>query len=111
MREILAPLLLAATISGYWSGTVTIKEDHRLILKGPYRLVRHPIYFGILLAMVGTAIGYGRVPCLIGVPIAFLALWIKSRTEEQFMTEQFGAQYIQYQREVKGFVPGLFDDD
>ncbi len=91
-----------------WSGTVTIKEDHRLIHAGPYRLVRHPIYFGLLVATIGTAIGYGRVSCLIGVPVAFLAFWIKARTEERFLIAQFGEQYIQYRREVKGFVPGLF---
>jgi protein-S-isoprenylcysteine O-methyltransferase Ste14 len=91
-----------------WSGIVTIKEDHQLIRQGPYRLVRHPIYFGILVAMLGTAIGYGRVACLVGVPVAFLAFWKKTRLEERFMIAQFGAQYIQYQREVKGFVPGLF---
>jgi protein-S-isoprenylcysteine O-methyltransferase Ste14 len=90
-----------------WSGTVTIKENHQLIRQGPYRLVRHPIYLGILLAMVGTAIGYGKAPCLIGVPIVFLAFWKKSRVEEQFMIAQFGAQYFQYQREVKAIIPGL----
>jgi protein-S-isoprenylcysteine O-methyltransferase Ste14 len=96
------------TIGRNWSGFVTIKEDHQLIRQGPYRLVRHPIYFGILLAMLGTAIGYGRALCLIGVPIAFLAFWKKSRTEEQFMIAQFGTEYVQYQREVMGFIPGLF---
>jgi protein-S-isoprenylcysteine O-methyltransferase Ste14 len=95
------------TIGRDWSGFVTIKEDHQLIRQGPYRLARHPIYFRILLAMLGTAIGYGRTVCLIAVPIAFLAFWKKSRTEEQFMLAQFGAQYSQYQRKVKGFLPGL----
>jgi protein-S-isoprenylcysteine O-methyltransferase Ste14 len=90
-----------------WSGTVTIKEDHRLIRQGPYRIVRHPIYSGILLAMIGTAIGYGRVLPLIGVPIALLAFWVKWRTEERFMLRQFGAEYAQYQREVKAIIPGL----
>jgi len=90
-----------------WSGTVTVKADHQLICRGPYRLVRHPIYSGVLLAMLGNAIGYGRLPCLLSVPIAFLALWVKSRTEEQFMREQFGAQYQQYQQTVNAIIPGL----
>jgi protein-S-isoprenylcysteine O-methyltransferase Ste14 len=90
-----------------WSGTVTIKADHQLIRQGPYRLVRHPIYFGVLLAMVGTAIGYGRALGLAGVPIAFLGFWTKARMEEKFMIAQFGAHYIQYQHEVKAFIPGL----
>ncbi len=90
-----------------WSGTVTLKQDHELIRDGPYRIVRHPIYSGMLLAMLGTAIGYGKVACLIGVAIAFLGFWIKWRIEEQFMIEQFGAQYIQYRSEVKAVIPGV----
>jgi protein-S-isoprenylcysteine O-methyltransferase Ste14 len=90
-----------------WSSRVTIMKDHCLIRQGPYRLVRHPIYSGLLLAMAGTAIGYGRVLCLAGPPLAFLAFWIKARTEEEFMITKFGAQYIQYQQEVKAFIPGL----
>jgi len=95
------------TLGRNWSGTVTLKQDHELIRQGPYRIVRHPIYAGILLAMLGTAIGYGKVPCLIGVAIVFLGFWIKWRIEEQFMIEQFGAQYIQYRREVKAVIPGV----
>ncbi|MGO9893681.1 MAG: methyltransferase [Bryobacteraceae bacterium] len=95
------------TLGGNWSSTVTIKEDHRLIQRGPYRIVRHPIYSGILLAAVGTAIGYGMAPCLIGVAIAFFHFWTKWRIEERFMVEQFGAQYIQYRQEVKALVPGM----
>jgi len=95
------------TLGRNWSGTVTLKQHHELIRHGPYRIVRHPIYSGMLLAMLGTAIGYGRVPCLIGVAIAFLGFWIKWRIEEQFMIEQFGAQYVQYRREVKAVIPGV----
>ena len=58
------------TLGRNWSSAVTIKEDHRLIRRGPYRIVRHPIYSGILLAALGTAIGYGKAPCLIGVAMA-----------------------------------------
>lgn len=90
-----------------WSGTVTIKENHRLVYQGPYRIVRHPIYFGILVAMAGTAIGYGGPARMISVPVAFLALWIKSRMEERFMVAQFGEQYLQYQRKVKSLIPGV----
>jgi len=51
-----------------WSSTVTIKEQHELIQSGPYRLVRHPIYSGLLLAFLGTAIVHGEVRGLIGFP-------------------------------------------
>ncbi len=95
------------TLGRNWSSTVTVKQDHELIRQGPYRVVRHPIYSGMLLAMLGTAIGYGKVACLIGVAIVFLGFWIKWRIEERFMIEQFGAQYIQYRREVKAVIPGV----
>jgi protein-S-isoprenylcysteine O-methyltransferase Ste14 len=90
-----------------WSMAVTVKEDHKLIRRGPYRIVRHPIYTGILLMLVGTAIGYGRVSGLIGVALALAGFWVKWRTEERFMVEQFGVEYVQYQREVKAIIPGL----
>jgi len=90
-----------------WSGTVTIKQDHELIRRGPYRLVRHPIYSGILLAMLGTAIGNGRVACLLGVAINFASFRYKWKIEERFLIDQFGEQYIQYQREVGAVIPGL----
>ncbi|HTS48461.1 MAG TPA: isoprenylcysteine carboxylmethyltransferase family protein [Bryobacteraceae bacterium] len=95
------------TLGRNWSSAVTLKQDHELIRNGPYRIVRHPIYSGMLLALLGTAIGYGKVACLIGVAIAFLGFWIKWRTEEQFMIEQFGSQYTQYRREVKAVIPGV----
>jgi protein-S-isoprenylcysteine O-methyltransferase Ste14 len=95
------------TIGRNWSGTVTVKEHHQLIRHGPYRIVRHPIYSGILLAAAGTAVGQGKVPCFMSLPMAFLAFWVKSRTEERFMTEQFGAAYVQYQHEVKAIIPGV----
>ena len=91
-----------------WSGTVTVKQNHQLIRNGPYGIVRHPIYSGVLLAMLGTAIGYGKVVCLIGLGLTFVGFWSKWKIEERFMAEQFGAQYIEYQREVKAVIPGVF---
>ena len=95
------------TLGRNWSGTVTVKARHELIRSGPYRFVRHPIYSGILAGLMGTAIGQGSLPSLIGVVIAFYGLRMKWKTEERFMVEQFGAQYVQYQRVVKALIPGL----
>ena len=95
------------TLGRNWSGTVTVKTGHELIRSGPYRFVRHPIYSGILAGLVGTSIGEGTLAALIGVAIAFCGFRMKWRVEERFMVEQFGAQYVQYQREVKAVIPGL----
>ena len=90
-----------------WSGSVTLKENHELVRRGPYRIVRHPIYTGLLLALFGTAFVYGAVRGFAGLLICGLAFWIKSRTEEQLMVQQFGDQYLQYRREVRaGLVQG-----
>jgi protein-S-isoprenylcysteine O-methyltransferase Ste14 len=88
-----------------WSGRPTIKEGHTLIRSGPYRLVRHPIYTGIVLAMLGTAIYIGEIRALVGTVVALIALKVKSRLEEAFMTEQFGPEYANYKRHVKSLVP------
>jgi protein-S-isoprenylcysteine O-methyltransferase Ste14 len=78
-----------------WSAAVTIKKDHELVTSGPYAIVRHPLYSGVLLAMLGTAVSLGKIR------------WLKSRTEERFMLEQFGGRYRQYQRQAKALIPYL----
>lgn len=91
-----------------WSPAVSVKQDHELVRRGPYALVRHPIYTGILLAILGTAIAIREVRGLLAFGVVALALWIKSRREEAFMTEQFGAAYSQYKDEVKAIIPFLW---
>ena len=88
-----------------WSGTVTIKQDHELIVSGPYAIVRHPIYTGLLLALIGTAMARGQWRGLFAVLIAWAALWRKLRVEERWMTERFGQQYEVYSRRVPALLP------
>jgi protein-S-isoprenylcysteine O-methyltransferase Ste14 len=89
----------------HWSATVTIKHQHQLICTGPYAVVRHPIYSGLLLALFGTAFVVGEVRGFAAVAIAFGAWFIKSRTEERFMVEKFGGEYEEYRRHTCAFVP------
>jgi protein-S-isoprenylcysteine O-methyltransferase Ste14 len=88
-----------------WSARPTIKEGHTLIRSGPYGLVRHPIYTGIILAMLGTAIYIGEIRGLLGAVVALIALKAKSRFEESLMTEQFGPEYVNYKHQVKSLIP------
>jgi len=88
-----------------WSGTVTIKEDHELITGGPYALVRHPIYTGLLLALVGSALAIGEWRAVLAFALASLALWRKLRLEERLMHEQFGTAYQAYCRRVPALIP------
>jgi protein-S-isoprenylcysteine O-methyltransferase Ste14 len=88
-----------------WSGVVTIKEGHELIETGPYALVRHPIYTGLLLAFIGSAVALGQWRGALAVVIAWTSLWRKLRLEERWMTEQFGERYVAYCQRTPALVP------
>lgn len=94
-----------AILGRNWSGTVTIKEGHRLIRTGPYSVVRHPIYSGLLLAALGTSLVVGEMRGLVAVAMAFTIWIVKSRTEERFLTEQFGWEYKEYRKQTRALVP------
>ena len=88
-----------------WSGIVTIKQDHELIVGGPYALVRHPIYTGLLVAFIGSAMARGEWRGVLAIALACAALWRKLRMEERWMSERFGEQYEAYRRRVPALVP------
>ncbi len=94
-------------LGGNWSSTVTVKHDHTMVRSGPYGIVRHPIYTGLLLAILGTALSTGQVRGFLALVISFWGWKHKSLIEEGFMLEQFGKQYETYRREVKGLVPWI----
>lgn len=88
-----------------WSSSVTIKRDHELITGGPYSLVRHPIYTGLLTGFLGTAIAIGQVRGLVAFAFLFAMLWFKLRLEERWMRLQFGEVYEQYAQRVPALLP------
>jgi protein-S-isoprenylcysteine O-methyltransferase Ste14 len=96
-----------AVLGRNWSGVVTLKQDHELIRRGPYRWVRHPIYTGLLLGFLGTAIALTQWRGLLAVLIVFVALWRKLRHEERWLGEIFGAEYAKYRSEVAALIPFL----
>ena len=91
-----------------WSGTVTLKQDHELIRSGPYRYVRHPIYTGLLLAFVGSALARDEWRGVVAVVIVYAALWRKLRLEERWMIETFGDAYRRFRQEVPALIPNPF---
>jgi protein-S-isoprenylcysteine O-methyltransferase Ste14 len=90
-----------------WSSAPTIKEHHQLIRGGPYRFVRHPIYTGILLAMVGTFLANGKARGALAVVLVWFAWTVKSRMEEEFMVRTFGAEYEEYRRTTGALIPRI----
>ncbi len=88
-----------------WSGTVTVKENHELIRSGPYGWTRHPIYTGLLVAMIGVALAQGQWRGILGFALFLGGLLMKMRIEERFMTETFGDAYTRYKAEVPALIP------
>ena len=91
----------------YWSGRITLKVDHQVIQSGPYAFVRHPIYSGILLALLGTVISIGTVRSCIAIVLMFLSFVVKLTLEERWLCAHFGAEYEKYRRRVKALIPGV----
>jgi protein-S-isoprenylcysteine O-methyltransferase Ste14 len=90
-----------------WSGVITLKEGHELIEHGPYRIVRHPIYTGILVMFAGTAIAIGYFGGFTGLLLVFASFWMKLKREEDLMLKYFPDRYPAYQRRVKRIIPFL----
>ena len=88
-----------------WSGSVTLKEGHELILSGPYAWVRHPIYTGLLMALLGSAVACGELRAAIGLGVVAAAFVRKLRIEERFMRESFPQQYPRYCAQVPALIP------
>jgi protein-S-isoprenylcysteine O-methyltransferase Ste14 len=114
-------LLAALTVAGtlftwwarihlgrFWSNAITRKEGHRVIDTGPYGLVRHPIYTGLIGAMLATGIAIGTITALLGTLLITFGLWRKARMEEGFLTTELGADaYGAYCRRVPMLIPFL----
>lgn len=94
-----------------WSGSVTLKPSHTIVRSGPYRLTRHPIYTGLLAALVATALVDRSVAGLLGAGLVIVGLLIKIQQEERLLTTTFGTAYDDYRRDVPMLVPGLRSRD
>ena len=88
-----------------WSSAVSIRKNHELIRIGPYRTVRHPIYTGMLMGLLGTALIVGEVRGLLALVILWLGFYRKARKEEAFLTREFGAKFEAHAQHTGMFLP------
>jgi len=98
-----------AYLGGNWSGSVTVKVGHELVRSGPYRWVRHPIYSGMVLAMLGTALARGQVRGFVAFVLLYAGFLVKSRIEERFMANTFGPAYDDYRHTTGALVPRFWE--
>ena len=90
-----------------WGTPMTEKDDPELVTTGPYRLIRHPIYSGIILGMVGTAVAVS-VYWLVAVALLGLYFVYSAVVEERTMTKRFPGVYPEYKRSTKMLIPFVF---
>ena len=85
-----------------------VKVGHSLITSGPYRWVRHPIYSGMGLALIGTALASGTLSGFLGLVFILFAFLVRVRQEEALMRETFPAEYPQYSTHTARLIPGVY---
>ena len=90
-----------------WGPPMTQKDEPELVTSGPYHLVRHPIYSGILAAGLGTAVALSWW-WLIAVALAGVYILYSAKIEERYLTDQFPDDYPDYKRSTKMLVPFIF---
>jgi protein-S-isoprenylcysteine O-methyltransferase Ste14 len=88
-----------------WSAVVSIREDHDLISTGPYRTVRHPIYTGLLVAIMGTVLIVGEFRAPIAFAIALASFYLKARKEDAWLAREFGETFEGHAKHTGMFLP------
>jgi len=96
------------TLADNWSAAVDLKRGHELIQRGPYNYARHPIYTGMLMMFLGSALAIGRFHAWLGLLVSVAGFWIKLRQEEALLMRHFPDAYPPYRQRVKALVPFVF---
>jgi protein-S-isoprenylcysteine O-methyltransferase Ste14 len=92
-----------------WSATMaTVKEDHKLIQEGPYKITRHPIYTGLLFLILGSALTMGYISSYLAFIFGLIAFLMRINIEERIMIAQFGDIYVDYKKKVKTLIPFIW---
>ncbi len=94
-----------------WSGAVRISEGHELIRSGPYARIRHPIYSGLLLAILGTAVVVGRWRGIAAFMVATVGFAYKAKREELLLAQEFGSAFEEHRRRTGFFIPRFPEKD
>jgi protein-S-isoprenylcysteine O-methyltransferase len=105
---LLVMLWARKTLGRNWSGNIVLKENHELITAGPYAYVRHPIYTGLTLMILGVAIYNGNILWLAFTAIFFCGAYYKARKEEILLISHFGQIYLDYKARVRALIPFVF---
>jgi protein-S-isoprenylcysteine O-methyltransferase Ste14 len=94
------------TLGRHYDLVLEVHQDHELVRRGPYALVRHPVYTGLALHFAGICLATGNLLLIAGtLLVSFPAFYLRARAEEALLRERFGAEYEKYAQEVPMLVP------
>ncbi|HEV2490874.1 MAG TPA: isoprenylcysteine carboxylmethyltransferase family protein [Candidatus Acidoferrales bacterium] len=96
-----------ACLGRYWSGVVALKQDHRLIQSGPYRVVRHPLYSGLVLAAFGMAVCVTTWSSLLGAAGLLTCFERRAQKEDGLLAGEFGAEFEIYLQRTGRLIPRM----
>jgi protein-S-isoprenylcysteine O-methyltransferase Ste14 len=97
------------TLGRFFTVDVTIETDHELVERGPFRMVRHPSYTGVLLAFVGLGLSLGNWVALLVILLPIGAAFIhRMNVEESALSGALGPQYTDYMRRTKRLIPFIY---
>jgi len=99
----------AATLGAHFDLDVEVHGGHEIIDRGPYRIVRHPVYLGIAIHFIGACLATGNILLVVGtLLVTFPALYLRAAAEESLLRESLGPAYDAYARRVPMLVPRRF---
>jgi len=94
------------TLGRHYDLVLEVHQDHELVRRGPYSVVRHPLYTGLGLHFAGACLATGNLLLIAGtLLVSYPAFYLRARAEERLLRDQFGAEYEKYAREVPMLVP------
>jgi|SRR5579864_6923075 len=103
----LLAVLARQNLGRNWSADVRILEGHKLVLSGPYRFIRHPLYAAVIGMCLGITLVSGQYHSLLAVIILVIFYWRKIPIEEMALRDAFGQAYDQYRRKTWALIPGI----
>ncbi|HKY50920.1 MAG TPA: isoprenylcysteine carboxylmethyltransferase family protein [Candidatus Limnocylindria bacterium] len=97
-----------AALGRHYDLVLEVHADHELVRRGPYAVVRHPVYTGLAIHFAGLCLATGNLLLIAGtLLVSFPSFYLRARAEEELLRERFGAEYERYAREVPMLVPLL----
>lgn len=97
------------TLGRFFKVTVSIQDQHRVIRSGPYRLLRHPSYTGLLVALLGLGLALGTWLGLLAIVVLpLIGVLVRIRVEESVLIDALGSEYLAYAAETRRLIPGLW---